>query len=139
MSYDVSVRESTIRIKKELVKNALESICDYQKDNKLDYCEKFNIEDIDFNNYYEDDENTWSPIDIFYECLNLDCSYEGNYLYINNLRYEGLGDEEIIFNTIAEFCEDGGYMEFCGEDGQLFRYTIKGNICIEQHPKLIWE
>lgn len=141
MSYDVTVRKSTIRIKKELVKSALESIHDYMETHKLAYCSKFNIEDIYFDNYnfYEEDEDSLGVIEVFYEYLNLDCDYDEEYLYIDTLRYEGLGDEKNIFNIIAEFCEDGSYMEFCGEDGDLFRYTIKGNACVSQQPKLIWE
>lgn len=139
MSYDVTVRESTIRIKKEFVKSAIESIHDYMETHKLAYCNEFNMEDIDFNNENEGDENTWSPIEIFDECLNLYCCYREGYLFINSLNYESLGDENIIFDIIAEFCEDGSYMEFCGGDGQLFRYIIKENRCIEQQPKLIWE
>nr|DAQ97623.1 MAG TPA: hypothetical protein [Caudoviricetes sp.] len=139
MSYEVTVRESTIKIKKELVKQALEDICNHQKQHgTFQYCYFFNIEDINFNNYGIDD-NTWSAIDIFHDCLGLVCKYEDDCLFIKRLRYDGLAEELDIFNVIAPYCYDGGYMEFCGEDGELFRYTIKDESCIEQSPKIVWE
>jgi sugar O-acyltransferase (sialic acid O-acetyltransferase NeuD family) len=59
-------------------------------------------------------------------------------VHIRKLR-EKLGDDFIIFQSIAKFVQDGTYIEMVGEDGDKWRWLFKNGICKEIYPIITWE
>lgn len=62
---------------------------------------------------------------------------EGN---ISRVVYDGekLGDEEVLFETIAPFVEDGSYIEMEGEDSFMWRWVFEGGKVSEVTPTISW-
>jgi hypothetical protein len=73
-----------------------------------------------------------------------ECSYDieedesGNVI---NIYFTGekLGDDELIFDTIASTVKDGSYIEMMGEDGLIWRWVFKGGKCKEINAKIQWD
>lgn len=126
MGYCVSMNESTIKIKHENVENILKTLGNYASTR-------------DF--YYVDSCKVMMAEDIFeimrairYEViLKSNDGYEIDY-FIG----EKLGDDFKIFTQIAPYIEDG-YIEYQGEDGDLWRYVFKDGEVNVVYPTLIWE
>lgn len=51
---------------------------------------------------------------------------------------EKLGSDEIIFNSIAQYVEDGSYIEYSGEDTDMWRYVFENGKMQEKYPTIIW-
>jgi len=60
---------------------------------------------------------------------------------ICDIYFEGskLGDDELLFQTIAPYVEPGSYIEMQGEDGLIWRWCFDGKTCTEKTAKIIWE
>lgn len=52
---------------------------------------------------------------------------------------EKLGDDLLLFGTIAPYVEAGNYIEMLGEDGQIWRWIFDGKTCREVTAKIIFE
>jgi hypothetical protein len=52
---------------------------------------------------------------------------------------EKLGDDQILFDTIAPFVKAGSFIEMDGEDGMKWRWYFDGEKCVEQSGKVTWE
>ena len=144
MSYNVRLEESTIKITKENMKRLMmELSSDKGEGIDIRYMDDFYYEDIDWSILYLEvlDENKWTVEDIWASCFGYYINYNpiDKVYTIEDKRYEGFGDDDDFFNLIAKYIEDGGYLEFYGEDGTRFRLVINGNECIEKHPKIIWD
>lgn len=63
----------------------------------------------------------------------------GDYLELECFLGESYGDEQVIFNEIADLLEPESYIEYIGEDGELFRLVIKDGKCLEIYPEIIWK
>lgn len=51
---------------------------------------------------------------------------------------EKLGDEIVMWVTIAPFVEAGSFIEMSGEDGNLWRWVFDGKECKEVYPTVTW-
>jgi len=49
-----------------------------------------------------------------------------------------LGDDELLFQTIAPFVEAGSYIEILGEEGEMWRWAFDDKECTELSPTIIW-
>lgn len=48
---------------------------------------------------------------------------------------EKIGDEEILWNTLAPYVRKDSYIEMGGEDGACWRWVFNGTTCTEISPK----
>jgi len=51
---------------------------------------------------------------------------------------EKIGDDLILFETIAPYIEKDSYIEMYGEDGCRWRWIFDGEECKEIYPETIW-
>lgn len=55
------------------------------------------------------------------------------------LRYEKYRDTEFeIFQVLAPFVEEGSFIQFVGEDYNIWRYAFKDGKCVEQYAEMRW-
>lgn len=52
---------------------------------------------------------------------------------------EKLGDDKLLFDTIAPYVEAGSYIEMDGEDGEIWRWIFDGKTCREVTAKIVFE
>lgn len=52
---------------------------------------------------------------------------------------EKLGDDLLLFSTIAPYVEAGSYIEMQGEDGAIWRWIFDGKTCREVTAKIVFE
>jgi len=52
---------------------------------------------------------------------------------------EKLGQEEVLFDAIAPFVEDGSYIEMGGEDGGIWRWQFNKGICVENEANISFD
>ena len=57
---------------------------------------------------------------------------EGN---ITSIHFAGekAGDDKVFFDAIAEFVDDGSFIEMCGEDGSRWRWIFSGGQVTEKN------
>jgi len=128
------MEECTIKFKKENMKLILQKLSNYFKNSSLRWVNGFDIEDMTAK---EDDEDTPLELEDIWDDLRYEIQEEDNYYIITDFLGEKLGDDFKFLNLIAEYCEDG-YIEFTGEDGEQFRFVIKGDKAYEQYPNVSW-
>ena len=60
---------------------------------------------------------------------------------IDYLYFEGdkLGQEDILFEAIAPFVEEGSYIEMSGEDGALWRWAFEQGMMVEREAQINWK
>ncbi len=60
---------------------------------------------------------------------------------ITSIEFSGekLWDDVKLFRLIAEFVEDGSYIECSGEEGTLWRWVFVGGKFAEKYPKISWD
>jgi hypothetical protein len=68
--------------------------------------------------------------------LNLDADGNGNSI---DFMRDKLGDEEVLFETIAPFVAAGSFIEVTGEEGARWRWHFDGKECVELYPTITWE
>lgn len=82
----------------------------------------------------------WTPesdYEYIWDDLGYSLQKDDTYYIIDSFIQEKYGDDDTLFDIIAEFCEDG-YMEM-GKDGGRFRFTFKDGKFKEIYPELLWE
>lgn len=128
MGYYITNREvNNVVIKKENIDKALKAL------NKL------GKERINLSWVYEDIlANATNIVDAMDECrwdgeINDNGDFELGYF-----TGEKYGSDDIIFDTIAPYVEEGGYIEMQGEEGELWRWVFTNGECIEKSPNIIW-
>lgn len=52
---------------------------------------------------------------------------------------EKMGDEDFMFKAIAPYVKAGSYLDFHGEDGELWRWEFNGETYIWRHGKVSFE
>lgn len=134
MGYCVYMEECTIKFRKENMENILQKLSNYFKTDSLRWVNGFNIEDMISK---EDDEDTPLELEEIWDDLRYEIQEQDGYYIVVDFLGEKLGDDFKFFNLMAEYCEDG-YIEFTGEDGERFRFVIKGNKAFEQYPNISW-
>lgn len=135
MGYCIEHEEGYIEIKKENMPKILQTLSDYFKGGgSLRWVDGFDIEDMNSEDEY-DEPLTLNDI---WDDLRYGIKEEDNFYIINDFVGEKYGDDNILFNMIAPYCEDG-YFQFCGEDGDHFRFIIKDGEFKEKSANLDWE
>jgi hypothetical protein len=127
MGYCVELTEKNFKIKKEDCEEILKALKEFIKDK----------EDL-----------MWINERYFLECDNIERCFDllryplyenGDCYEIDYMSGEKLGDEEKIFNSIAKFIEKDSYLQYIGEDGDIFRLVFDGEKCEYKYPKMIWD
>lgn len=128
MGYCIEMKESTIKIKPENIKNIECALREYAKYNQ-------NIMWIDEYELIESDSGVSSMENIRYPlCFDdIPLMYEIDYF-----TGEKLGDDFELFNCISQYIEDG-YIQYYGEDGCTWRYIFENGQVREVYPKVMWE
>jgi len=52
---------------------------------------------------------------------------------------EKYGDDQILFDAIAPYVEDGSYIQMCGEEAEIWRWIFKNGKCCEVPATLIFD
>lgn len=128
MGYCIEMKESTIKIKPENIKNIECALREYAERNKcITWVDEFEL--------LGSSDGLYSMEAIRYPLyLN-----EINGMYeIDYFCGEKLGDDFELFDHISQYIEDG-YIEYYGEDGCSWRYVFKNGQVIEVYPKVVWE
>lgn len=127
MGYCIEMSCSTIRIKKDNCGKLLKKL--------KDFCIKQgSLRWVDIRAIMNSNSIEEAFEELRYEIYEND---NGDY-EIDYLSGEKLGDEEIIFESISEFIEDG-YIEYLGEDGDKWRFVFSNGEMETKCPKIIWE
>ena len=60
---------------------------------------------------------------------------------ISALYFEGekLGDDEVLFDALAPFVEDGSYIQMSGEEDAMWRWVFKNGVMLESYPTISWD
>ena len=128
MGYCIELEESTLVIKKETAENVVTAIKDFAKNaSRLSWIDK---------DYLLDAENIE---DVFSEIrYELNKNENGDY-EIDYFSGEKLGNDLVIFNSFAQFIENGQYIEMLGEDGERWRWIFINGKCEEIIARVVWD
>ena len=119
MGYCMDLTEHSFKIKKEYEQNIIESLQSFAK-SKIG-----GIMWVDKEPLLE--SNTLS--EIFDEIrYSLKTDVNGDY-ELDEFIGEKMGDDLEIFNSIAMYIEPNSFIEFEGEDGDVFRFLFDGEEC----------
>jgi len=83
--------------------------------------------------------NTSTLADMFDEWgWSVEEDEDGN---INGLWFDRdkIGQEELLFQTIAPWVKSGSYVEMHGEDGTMWRWCWENGKCSEKYANVSWE
>jgi hypothetical protein len=60
--------------------------------------------------------------------------YEDEFGNIINIDFTGekIGDDEVLFQTIAKYVEQGSFIQMVGEDGHIWRWFFDGEDVLDQ-------
>ena len=60
---------------------------------------------------------------------------------IDSIYFQGekSGDDDLLFNAIAPYVRAGSYIQMCGEDGTIWRFTFDGEIHEEIYAELVFK
>ena len=82
---------------------------------------------------------TCKTLDDILKALGFEINYDevGN---IDGLSYsDKIGSEEYFLNSISPFVRDGSYINWVGEDNQLWRHEFVKGTMITKSAKIVWE
>lgn len=88
---------------------------------------------------YEPDVEAATDIYELFRAVRYTIYPNGDYLELECFLGESYGDEQVVFGEIADLLEDGSFIEYIGEDGELFRLVIKDGKCLEVYPEIVWK
>ena len=60
-------------------------------------------------------------------------------VHLNYFRGEKWGDDEVLYEALAPFVEEGATIECRGEDGCQWRYLFEGGKVKDQTARITWE
>lgn len=127
MGYCINLIKSTAKIKIENEDKVLKTFKKWQEETpRLGFTNKSDILDSD-------------SIEELLENLRYECDTDSEYVYITDFFGEKYGEELTIHKVLAPFVEDGGYIEYKGEDGDVWRHLFKNGEVREIHPTIKWE
>ncbi|MBX4266590.1 hypothetical protein [Clostridium estertheticum] len=128
MGYCMDLTENKFKIKKENEVNVLKALKDFAEENtQLRWVDSVVI--LEANDVFSAFEEIRYPLEI---------DANGD-LVLEYFSGEKLGDDKLILNSIAKYVEPNSYLQFSGEDGEIFRYVFNGETCEEKAPKISWE
>lgn len=129
MGYSARISETKFLIKEENLEDAFIYAKDFliKYDEKISYVEK---EDIEATNNLED----------LFEVFGFEIEKDPITLDINKLEFvwDKLGNDENLFGLIAPYIEEGSYIQWIGEDGDIWRYVFRNGIFEIVTPKIEW-
>lgn len=64
--------------------------------------------------------------------------YHGNCYEIEYLEENYCGNEPSWLSIVAPYVEEGSYIEFVGEDGDIWRLVFKDGKCNTVSPQIKW-
>ena len=86
----------------------------------------------------EEIENAVSVKAVF-ESLGFDCFDYGNNTFGLSSYNNKMGQEDLFLATVAPFVESGSYTQWRGEDGELWRYTVRyGKLTVQTPREIQW-
>ena len=99
--------------------------------------------------FKEEKEIGWATQDEIENCSSFEqvmdvCSFKitsnenGDYDSIDFIG-EKHGDQDIIFNAMARYVEDGSYIQMLGEDGTIWRWVFENGKCVEKVVNITFE
>lgn len=147
MGYNISTDDVNLRIPAEHLDAAYTAMCELNQHNELKSGGRYpRVEDIDGPHYsvwfsrmhWNYDEICKTAADILHELgFELEVEEDGSivFLYYNSK----MGSENHFLNAIAPYVNDGGYIEWRGEDGAMWRHFFKDGKMVEQTAVITWE
>lgn len=123
MGYYIEQRDGSIVLPSKNVSAAIKALKKWMRDEQeyYDLARFQSLEDIAFEYYlmatFDEDKNEY---------------------YIDN-EGEKLWCQREFLEVIAEFCNEGSYIELSGEDGCLWRWVIRGGRLLEISPTISWD
>jgi len=140
MGYYMEQTDSYFIIKKENFDACLEAIKGlYQKYVK----NEVNGSWVDWHEFEKEDITLEEAFEAWRWRLRFATEYEWANTEEDNvfdIVFEGekRGDDDIFFNTISPFVEDGSYIQMSGECGAMWRWVFCDGICKEIEPQITW-
>ena len=127
----MSQRDSVFKIKSQNKQACLEAI--KKLHGKETYESHFSWVDEDF---YEA-----KTLEKAFECWNWKIELDDKGEDVVGIYFEGkkLGDDELLFTTIAPFVESGSYIEMEGEECALWCWNFSDGKMVEKYPNIDWE
>ena len=141
MGYSIFILETNFRVTKEntdLVLVALKRLCQSQRIVSLNN-ETFAAANQDLA--FVKNESVVNASDIYDALSGVRWSPhlddEGN---IENLEFTGekLGDEQLLFDAIAEYVEDSSYIVVAGDEGKVWRWRFEDGKCHCELGKVVF-
>ena len=150
MGYCMTQRDSMFTIKKENKEAALEAIKELAKPEKMEGKASGGRWSCGSNGKREEIFYSWVTTSDF---LNASCLEDAIRAWrwclesdndsgdVIGIYFEGekLGNDEILFDAIAPFVEEGSFLEMSGEDGALWRWSFDGKEMEEKYANINWE
>lgn len=144
MGYCMEQRGADFFIAKENFQNVVQAIKDMLKDvwEKGDGCSWKDGKQISANYSWvrnEEIENA-NNIEQIFNAWRWQIEFDPNE-NINNIYFEGgkLGQDDLLFETIAPWVGEYSYIEMQGEDGFLWRWVFENGKMEEKEAKISWE
>lgn len=127
MSYGINqiTDETNFSLKKEDAENMLKDLKEFAKDKKFDWAD-------------EDEILEAETIEECFEGLGYSLKEENENFVIDYYNREKLGDDEKILEAIAKYIPNNSFIQYVGEDGEVFRLVFSNGKCEWKYPKLIW-
>lgn len=152
MGYYVDTAEQEMIIKKDQFDNCYKAMCELNDHNELKHGGCFGSENNEKSKHPKWDENKWfswlewnypETCSNFIELLqeigfeNLKYDEEGNLIgfYYSNKT----GQENLFFNAIAPYITKGSYINWRGEDGELWQWYFDGEKMIHKNAVIHYE
>lgn len=130
MGYCITVTDNQLKINKENFQNCVNAIISLH--GQETYQDHFSWVDRNFYqlNSLKDILNAWRWEPLYDESGN-----------IQQLEFTGekLGDDELLFKTLAPFIEPDSFINFRGEDNYHWQYAFDGKTMKELQGKVVYE
>lgn len=127
MGYCVSINENNVKFKKENAEKILLALREFASNkDRLRWIDKEVLLDSD------------TSIEDVFEEIRYPLYEKGEYYEIDYFSGEKFGDEVELFNAIAKYIEPS-YIEYCGEDGDIFRLVFDEETCKDVYPTVSWD
>jgi hypothetical protein len=129
MGYSARISETKFLIKEDNLEDSFIYTKDFliKYDKKISYVEK---EDIEATNNLED----------LFEVFGFEIDFDSTTGHLDTIDFvwEKLGEEMILLKQIAPYVEEGSYIQWVGEDGDIWRYVFRNNIFEIIKSKIEW-
>lgn len=129
MGYCIQLLDSKFEIKKEHFKKLKKAFKKLDENHKLAWVEKGFSHDTLSNVF----DSLRYPVQFSQDESNNEC--------ISSIEFSGekLGNDDFIWDTIAPFVTSGSYLEFLGEEGEMWRVIFKDGKWEEKSPQINWD